>query len=98
MTQITLSPTVITMADELGSIDAEIKRLTAQRTALADELKAIGAGSYAGLTFKVTVSYTAEAVSYDYKAICERLQPSPQMLAAHKKTRKGYLSATSSKI
>lgn len=98
MTHISLSPTVITMADELGSIDAEIKRLTAQRTALADELKALGAGTYEGLTFKVRITYTSASVSYDYKKICEKLQPSPQMLAAHKKTRAGYLSATSDTI
>lgn len=98
MTHLTLTPTIQCMADELGSIDAEIKRLTAQRTALADELKSLGAGSYAGSTFKVTVAYTPEKTDYDWRTICEKLNPSSQMLAAHKKIRKGYLSATASKI
>lgn len=98
MSTITLSPTLIIMVDELGAIDAEIKRLTAQRTALADELKSLGAGHYDGTAWRVTVSYTAEAVSYDYKTICEKLGASPQMLAAHKKIRAGYLSATAKKI
>ena len=98
MATINLTSTVISMADELGSIDAEIKRLTAQRTALADELKSLGAGSYDGTIWRVVVSYTAEKTDYDWKTICEKLQPSPQMLAAHKKTRAGYLSATAKKI
>lgn len=98
MPQITLTPTIVTLADELGAIDAEIKRLTAQRTALADELKSLGAGSYAGSTFKITVAYTPEKTSYDWETIAMRLNPSAQLMAAHKKVRKGYLSATASKL
>jgi len=98
MSTISLSPTITTMADELGAIDAEIKRLQAQRTALADELKSLGAGSYEGTAWRITVAYTAERTDYDYKTICEKLGASPQMLAAHKKIRAGFLSATAKKI
>ena len=98
MPQITLTPTIVTLADELGAIDAEIKRLTAQRAALAEELKSLGSGTYEGQTFKVIVSYTPEKTSYDWEKIALRLNPSAQLMVAHKKVRKGYLSATASKL
>jgi hypothetical protein len=45
---VSLSPSVSAIVDELGAIDAEIKRLTKQKEALAAQVKAEGVGRFTG--------------------------------------------------
>lgn len=56
------------IADEYGTLDAQIKALTERKDALKDELKARGVEKVEGAKFTVTVSTTTR-VTYDDKAI-----------------------------
>lgn len=98
MTQIILTPTVASLSDELGSITAEIKRLTAQREHISAELKLLGAGRYQGHIFETLVYYTPASPVINWKAVAEHMKPSRQLITAHTSEKAGFLSAKPSKI
>ena len=82
MSTIQLSVDLYALIDEAGALDSEIKRLTAQLETIKATIKAQGAGDYAGFDFTAKViESTRESV--DYKAICAKLEPSRQLVAAH---------------
>lgn len=82
MSTIQLSVELYHLIDEAGAIDAEVKRLTAQLETIKATIKAQGAGDYAGFDFTAKVTETTRE-SVDYKAICAKLEPSRQLIAAH---------------
>ena len=74
-----------TLADNLGTIRAQIGPLLVKAVEIEAELKRRGKGAYEGLLFRVTVSvYSQAAVAW--KTIAERLNPSHQLIAAHSST------------
>ena len=79
---IVLTPDLFALIDHAGALDAEIKSLTKQLESLKNTIKANGAGDHAGFTFTAKV-IESERESIDYKAICEKLQPSRQLITAH---------------
>lgn len=79
---IVLTPDLFALIDHAGALDAEIKALTKQLESLKATIKANGAGDHAGFTFKANVSKSVREL-IDYKAICEKLQPSRQLITAH---------------
>ena len=82
MSTIQLSVDLYALIDEAGALDSEIKRLTAQLETIKATIKAQGAGDYAGFDFTAKVT-EATRESIDYKAICAKLEPSRQLIAAH---------------
>ena len=69
-------------ADRLGAIKAQLAEIKKIEDALKAELTALGVGSYEGDMFRATVSIT-EKVTVDWKAVCEKLEPSRQLVTAH---------------
>jgi len=79
---IVLTPDLFALIDHAGALDSEIKALTKQLEAIKAQVKAQGAGDYAGFVFTAKV-IDSERETIDYKAICEKLQPSRQLITAH---------------
>jgi hypothetical protein len=79
---IVLTPDLFALIDHAGALDSEIKALTKQLDAIKTKIKANGAGDHAGFTFTAKV-IDSERVTIDYKAICEKLNPSYQLVTAH---------------
>jgi hypothetical protein len=79
---IVLTPDLFALIDHAGALDNEIKALTKQLDAIKTTIKSHGAGDHAGFTFSAKV-IDSERVTIDYKAICEKLNPSYQLVTAH---------------
>ena len=79
---IVLTPDLFALIDHAGALDSEIKALTKQLETIKATIKNQGAGDHAGFTFTAKV-IESERVTIDYKAICEKLQPSRQLVTAH---------------
>jgi len=69
-------------ADSLGFLKAQIANLESLAKVEHARLVAMGAGAHEGNTFRATVS-VAERESVDWRAICEKLAPSRQLVTAH---------------
>ena len=79
---IVLTPDLFALIDHAGALDSEIKALTKQLETIKTTIKNQGAGDHAGFMFTAKV-IESERVTIDYKAICEKLQPSRQLITAH---------------
>ena len=92
MTTITLSPSIQSIIDELGSIDRELARLKAQRDDLSAIVKLTGTGRYFGQYFEGLVYESKGRTVTNWKAIAEHFNPSRQLLVAHTTTGEPSLS------
>jgi hypothetical protein len=79
---IVLTPDLFALIDHAGALDSEIKALTKQLDTIKTTIKTQGAGDHAGFVFTAKV-IDSERETVDYKAICEKLQPSRQLITAH---------------
>jgi len=70
-------------ADMLGTLKAQIAELESQAKLAHAALVAMGEGAHEGMLFRASVS-VAERESIDWKAIAAKLEPSRQLIAAHK--------------
>jgi hypothetical protein len=70
------------VVDALGEVRAKIAEYRNQELMLENVLKSGGAGAYDGLYFRATVS-EFERASVAWKEIALKLEPSPQLKAAH---------------
>lgn len=73
------------MADELGSLRAEIETLQAAAKGLEDILKASNVVEAKGSLFRVSISYGVETKSVAWKKIAEKFNPSRQLVTANTK-------------
>jgi hypothetical protein len=83
MTTITLTPSVDTLVNEYGSINAEITRLTKIKESLSKDIKALGAGTYETPIYKGLVYEVSGRVSTDWETIAKKFNPSHQLITAH---------------
>lgn len=74
------------IADELGTLRAEIKVLKDRQAALEQILKDQHVESANGDLFHVTISYDVATNRVDWRAIAEKFNPSRQLVTAHTKT------------
>ena len=74
------------IADELGTIRAEIKVLKDRQAALEQILKDQHIQSANGDLFHVTISYDVETARVDWRAVAEKFNPSRQLVTTHTKT------------
>jgi hypothetical protein len=79
---IVLTPDLFALIDHAGALDSEIKALTKQLDAIKTQIKANGAGDHAGFIFTAKV-IDSERITIDYKTICEKLNPSRQLVTAY---------------
>ena len=79
---IILTPDLFALIDHAGALDSEIKALSKQLETIKATIKAQGAGDHAGFVFTAKV-IESERETIDYKAICEKLSPSRQLITAH---------------
>lgn len=77
---------IASLADRAVILDSDIKALTKEFTAVKDELKTLGVGSYEGDVGVATVRQNADSEVFDAKAAVEYLiaqgHISPQLQAA----------------
>lgn len=97
-TVISLSPSVQSIIDEYGSIDAEIKRLTKQKESLSVQIKESGAGRYTAAIYEALVYEVKPRVTVDWETIALKFNPSHQLITAHTKTGEPSLSLKVSKV
>lgn len=78
---------IASLADRAVILDNDIKELTKEFTAVKDELKTLGVGSYEGDVGIATVRQNADSDVFDAKAAFEYVSEhlSPQLLAAVRK-------------
>jgi hypothetical protein len=74
------------IADGLGEVRAQIKKLQDQQAFLEGLLKAKGVTLAEGDAFRVSISYGVETSRVDWKSVAEKLKPSRQLLTAHTST------------
>lgn len=74
----------MTLADQLGTLQAEMEALKKQEADLKAELKAEGVGTYEGDLYDATV-YDSERPTTAWKRIAEKLGASKQMIAGNTK-------------
>ena len=72
----------MTLADQLGTIQAEIAELQSKANELKDQLIDEGEGTHEGDLFNATV-VVAERKTTAWKKIAEKLEASRQMIAAN---------------
>lgn len=92
MTTLSLTPSIQSIIDEIGSMDREIARLKAQRDDMAAIVKLTGEGRYFGQQFEGLVYSSKGRVVTNWKSIAEHFNPSRQLLAAHTTTGEPTLS------
>lgn len=78
------------LADEYGEIKAQLADLKKRQDNIKEAFEQAGVSELEGLSFRCVVSQVEESSCPDYKAICEKLKPSRQMIAANQKVTKGY--------
>lgn len=72
--------------DQLGQIKAQIAQLEKQEKTLKSILTDSGEKSIEGSLFKASIIFTEGRESIDWKTIAEKLNPSYQLINAHKST------------
>lgn len=78
------------LADEYGEIKAQLADLKKRQDNIKKVFEQAGVSELEGLTFRIVVSQVEDSSCPDYKTICEKLEPSRQMIAANQKLTKGY--------
>lgn len=73
------------IADHLGNLRAEIKRLKEAQKFFEDILKNNHVTEAEGEKYRVTISYSVERKTTDWQSVAEKFKPSYQLIAAHKK-------------
>ena len=71
------------IADELGSLRAEIKQLQDSAKALEAILKETGESDFDGDLYHVSISYGVETNRVDWKSVAAKFNPSRQLVTAH---------------
>ena len=61
--------TALKIVDQLGLIEDQIEQLQEQAEALKNQIKMLGAGTYAGSLYVTTIKYTAEKKSTSWSAV-----------------------------
>lgn len=92
------TPTILTLVDQLGALESQIDRLRLQQELIKDELKTMGAGTYAGALYSSNVYYTKPRPVIDWRAIAEHFSPSYQLVTAHTTQKEGFLSCKTTVI
>lgn len=85
--------TAIKIVDQLGLIEDQIEQLQEQAEALKNQIKMLGAGTYAGFMYVTTIKYTAEKKSTSWSAVAKELNAPADLVAKHTKITKDILSA-----
>jgi hypothetical protein len=98
MSTITLTPSIDTLVNEYGSINAEITRLTKIKDSLSKDIKAMGAGTYETPVYKGLVYEVKGRVSIDWETIAMKFNPSHQLITAHTVPGEASLSLKVTKI
>lgn len=78
------------LADEYGEIKAQLADLAQRQKDIKKMFEQAGVSELEGLSFRIVVSQVEDSSCPDYKTICEKLEPSRQMIAANQKVTKGY--------
>jgi hypothetical protein len=78
------------LADEYGEINAQLADLKKRQKSIKEVFAQAGVKELEGLTFRIVVSQVEDSSCPDYKTICEKLEPSRQLIAANQKLTKGY--------
>ncbi|KKN33896.1 hypothetical protein LCGC14_0799190 [marine sediment metagenome] len=78
------------LADEYGEINAQLADLKKRQKSIKAVFEQADVKELEGLTFRIVVSQVDDSSCPDYKTICEKLEPSRQMIAANQKVTKGY--------
>jgi len=85
--------TTLKIVDQLGLIQDQIDQLTEQAEALKDQIKLLGAGTYAGTMYVTTIKHTPEKKSTSWASVAKELNAPADLVAKHTKITKDILSA-----
>lgn len=80
---LTTTPVVASIVDQLGQLKAQIAALRAQEEALKDLLADSGLAVADGHQFRAAISRIEARPSIDWRAIAEHFNPSRQLVTAH---------------
>ena len=86
--------TALKIVDDLGLIQDQIDALTEQAESLKDQLKLLGAGTYAGTMYVTTIKVTPEKKSTAWSAVAKEMGASAELVAKHTKISYNGMSAT----
>jgi len=85
--------TALKIIDDLGLIQDQIDALTEQAEALKDQIKLLGAGTYAGTMYVTTIKVTPEKKTTAWSAVAKEMSAPAELVAKHTKITKDILSA-----
>ena len=83
----------VELVDRLGLIEDQIEQLREQQEDLKNQLKLLGAGTYAGNLFVTTVKYTAERRSVAWAKVAKELNAPEALVTKHATVVTDILSA-----
>jgi predicted aconitase len=86
--------TALKIVDDLGLIQDQIDALTEQAESLKDQLKLLGAGTYAGTMYVTTIKVTPEKKSTSWSAVAKEMSAPALLVAKHTKITYNIMSAT----
>jgi len=86
--------TALKIIDDLGLIQDQIDSLTEQAEALKDQIKLLGAGTYAGTMYVTTIKVTPEKKTTAWAAVAKEMSAPAELVAKHTKVTYNIMSAT----
>jgi predicted aconitase len=86
--------TALKIVDDLGLIQDQIDALTEQAESLKDQLKLLGAGTYAGTMYVTTIKVTPEKKSTAWSAVAKEMSAPVELVSKHTKITYNIMSAT----
>ena len=86
--------TALKIVDDLGLIQDQIEQLTEQAESLKNQIKLLGAGTYAGTMYTTTITLTPERKSTSWASVAKALNAPAELIEKHTKVTYNNLSAT----
>ena len=81
------------LVDRLGLVEDQIEQLREQQEDLKNQIKLLGAGTYAGSMFVTTVKYTAERKNVAWAKVAKELNAPEELITKHTTVTKDIMSA-----
>lgn len=86
--------TTLKIVDQLGLIQDQIDALNEQAESLKDQIKLLGAGTYAGTMYVTIIKVTPEKKSTAWSAVAKELNAPAELVTKHTKITYNIMSAT----
>ena len=85
--------TTLKIVDDLGQLEQQIAKLQAEQESLKNQLKLMGAGTYAGERFVTTITNTPERKTVSWASVAKALNAPEELVTKFTKISYDIMSA-----